>query len=203
MKSLARCRCGKTKKFRGHRRRFTCPECLAARPAERDARAVENPDSSADRGRPQERDPTIRVHRLHETSAAVLDDLVARIKRLPGAKIVTLSLEGSEFAIDVDPQGTCGYHPGHEPLFKTMLARALLEGGGLIVRQFLPVKIERRMPNGKLMWVPAKKLYGLALGHGALRGLDAEEVRAAMCTDADSGAPLPVEEGVVYAAWES
>jgi hypothetical protein len=203
MKSLAHCRCGKTRKIRGHRRHFTCPECLAARQAERDARAARNPDPSADRSRPQERDPTIRVHRLHETSAAVLDDLIARIKRLPGAKIVTLSTSTGEFAIDVDPQGACGYHPGHEPLFKVRLARALLEGGGLIVRQFLPVKTLRRMPNGKLMWVHAKKLYGLALADGAVRGLDAEEVRAATCTNADSGAPLPVEEGVVYTTWES
>jgi hypothetical protein len=39
--SIARCRCGKTKHFRGHRRHFTCAECLHARQEERRATSVE------------------------------------------------------------------------------------------------------------------------------------------------------------------
>jgi hypothetical protein len=35
--SIAHCRCGKTKRLRGHRRHFTCPECLAERAKEREA----------------------------------------------------------------------------------------------------------------------------------------------------------------------
>ena len=38
---IARCKCGKTKRFRSHRRRFTCAECLRARQEERRATAVE------------------------------------------------------------------------------------------------------------------------------------------------------------------
>ena len=40
-RSIARCRCGKTKRLRGHRKRFTCPECLARRSQELAATAVE------------------------------------------------------------------------------------------------------------------------------------------------------------------
>jgi hypothetical protein len=39
--SIARCRCGKTRRLRGHRRHFTCPDCLAKRALEREATAVE------------------------------------------------------------------------------------------------------------------------------------------------------------------
>src|SRR5262245_25165565 len=39
--STARCRCGKTKRFRGRRRHFSCPACRAARREEREAIAVE------------------------------------------------------------------------------------------------------------------------------------------------------------------
>jgi hypothetical protein len=39
--SIARCRCGKTKRFRGHRRHWTCPECRERRLREREATAVE------------------------------------------------------------------------------------------------------------------------------------------------------------------
>jgi hypothetical protein len=38
---IARCRCGKTRAFRGHRRHFTCPECREARQKQREAQAVE------------------------------------------------------------------------------------------------------------------------------------------------------------------
>lgn len=38
---VAKCKCGKTKSFRGQRRHFTCPDCRAAREAERVATAVE------------------------------------------------------------------------------------------------------------------------------------------------------------------
>jgi hypothetical protein len=39
--SIAQCRCGKTRRLRGHRRHFTCPECLAERARQREATAVE------------------------------------------------------------------------------------------------------------------------------------------------------------------
>jgi hypothetical protein len=38
--SVARCCCGKTKRFRGNRRRFTCPDCRAGRARARAATAV-------------------------------------------------------------------------------------------------------------------------------------------------------------------
>jgi hypothetical protein len=138
---------------------------------------------------------------MSQETSAVLDDLLTRIKQLSGAKIVTLAHETNVFEIDIDPQGVCGYEPGHELLFRAKLARALREGGGLMIRQFLPVNVQRRMPNGKLLWVPEKKLYGLFLGQGAMRALSAEAVRAASCTDASSGAPLAPEEGVTYVTW--
>jgi hypothetical protein len=39
--STVRCRCGKTKLFRGHRRRYTCGECLEVRRRGCEATAVE------------------------------------------------------------------------------------------------------------------------------------------------------------------
>lgn len=138
---------------------------------------------------------------MAQETSAVLEDLLTRIKQLPGPKIVTLALDTGDFEIDIDPQGVCGYDPGHELLFRAKLTRALLEGGGLMIRQFLPVKVQRRMPNGKLLWVPEKKLYGLSLGEGQARGLPADAVRSASCTDAQTGAPLAPEAGVSYATW--
>lgn len=133
--------------------------------------------------------------------SALVDDLLTRLRQLPGSKIVTLVQDSDVFEIDIDAEGICGYEPGHELLFRAKLARALTGGGGLMIRQFLPVKVERRMPNGRLMWVPEKRLYGVYLGDGEVRGLSAEAVRSASCTDAQTGAPLAPEAGVSYASW--
>jgi hypothetical protein len=138
---------------------------------------------------------------MPHTSPPVIEDLLAQIKRLPGSKIVTLAQDTGVFEIDIDPQSVCGYEHGHELLFRAKLVRALHEGGGLMICQFLPVKVQRRMPNGKLMWVPEKNLYGLYLGDGAVHPLRAEAVRDASCTDATTGAALEPEEGVHYCTW--
>jgi hypothetical protein len=138
---------------------------------------------------------------MSQETSAILDDLLTRIKQLPGAKIVTLAQETTVFTIDIDPEGGCGYEPGQELLLRANLARALHEGGGLMIRQFLPVKVQRGMPNGRLMWVPEKKLYGLYLGEGQVHGLSAAAVRQAACTDAQTGALLPPEAGVSFATW--
>ncbi len=134
--------------------------------------------------------------------ATTPEAILQRIRSLPGPKILTLVTEASEFTIDIDAEGVCGYGPGHESLFRAKLARALQEGGGLMIRQFLPMKVQRRMPNGKLLWIPEKKLYGLFLGQGALRPFSAAEVRHASCTDAATGAALAPEPGLTYASWE-
>ena len=135
------------------------------------------------------------------TSSPVIDDLLAQIKRLPGPKIVTLAQDTGVFKIDIDPQGVCGYGQGHELVFRAKLVRAIHEGGGLMIRQFLSAKVQRRTPNGKLMWIPEKNLYGLHLGAGEVHPLSAEAVRDASCTDATTGAPLEPEEGVHYCTW--
>jgi hypothetical protein len=127
--------------------------------------------------------------------------ILQRIRSLPGPKILTLVTLASEFAVDIDADGVCGYEPGHESLFRAKLARALQEGGGLMIRQFLPVKVQRQMPNGKLLWIPEKKLYGLFLGAGEVTEMS-DEVRRASCTDAETGAALEPEPGVTYASWE-
>lgn len=138
---------------------------------------------------------------MSQETLQVIDDLLTRITALPGSKIVSLALDTGVFEIDVSAEGVYGYDRGHELLFRAKLVRALNEGGGLMIRQFLPVKVQRRMPNGRLMWVPEKKLYGLYLGEGHAHGLSADAVRSASCTDAQTGAPLAPEDGVSYATW--
>jgi hypothetical protein len=81
---------------------------------------------------------------------------------------------------------------------ETLLQTAIDSNGGLIVRQFLSLKVERLMPNGKRIWVPKKNVYGVMMGNGTWQALSAQSVQHASCVDATTGKPLPPEDDVTY-----
>jgi hypothetical protein len=72
------------------------------------------------------------------------------------------------------------------------LHHALVEGGGMIIRQFLSIRVSRQLKNGEKRWIPEKNLYGVALQNGEWTGLEAELTQQAC--EMDSSA----EEGVHY-----
>ncbi len=97
-----------------------------------------------------------------------MDKLIKSIVKIPGEKIVTLIVQGESepFVIDVSADGKFGYHESHELLFRAKLVSAFSSSGGMIIRQFLPVKVQRKMPDGKKVWIPRKKIYGVFIGKG-------------------------------------
>jgi len=122
------------------------------------------------------------------------------IQSIPGQKILTLSFADEVFTIDVDKKGKFGYAKEHFLIFKVKLIRALNVGGGLIIRQFLNIKFEHKAPNGKLMWIPAKKIYAIMLGNNSWQPLSEQQVREIHCTDCQTGKPIESEPGVVFSA---
>lgn len=127
-----------------------------------------------------------------------IHSLVAEILNIPGIKIITLAIDDECFKIDIDERGNFGYHPGHQALFRTKLVRALQQGGGMIIREFLPLRVKTKMPNGKEAWISEKNLYGVFLRDGIWIGQNAEEVQMAHETDAITGKSIPREQGVHY-----
>jgi hypothetical protein len=123
---------------------------------------------------------------MTDNTAEIIDELLTRIRQVPGKKLAVLVLNVGSVAIDIDPNGVCGYSRGDEPLFKAKLARALHKGGGLML-----VSHDAQ----------GKTLYGAFLGDGGIRVLSAEEVRHLSCTNPATGAPMEPEEGVTYAAF--
>ncbi len=125
--------------------------------------------------------------------------LLATILDIPGNKIVTLCHEdGREFIIDISAQGCFGYAPGHKELFIAHLVSAINSKGGLVIRQILPLKVERRTPSGKIMFIPKKKLYGIALENGVWEPISATQMREAHCTNHDTGGLLEPEQDVIF-----
>ena len=71
-------------------------------------------------------------------------------------------------------------------------------GGGLIIRQFLPMRIKRKLPDGKEKWLPEKCLYGIILINNNWSGISAKELQIACETDSNTGKQLPHEARVHY-----
>ena len=128
-----------------------------------------------------------------------IDSLFSLILEIPGPKILTLAVSGAEtFAIDVDGRGIFGYSPSHKMLLYRQLERALHGAGALIIRQFLYLSVKRKLQNGKEMLLPEKNLYGISLSRGFWCGMSAENLQECFEIDAQTGKPLPREEGVHY-----
>jgi hypothetical protein len=129
-----------------------------------------------------------------------INSLIEAILKIPGKKIVTLSIDGEAepFVLDISAEGALGYDASHEFLFKNKLSTAFKSYGGLIVRQFLEIKVERELPNGEKAWIPRKNIYGILISRGGWEPLPEHEVRLAHCTDARTGRPIPQEPDVSF-----
>lgn len=124
------------------------------------------------------------------------------VRRLPGGKIVSIvNRDDHQQAFDVNSGGRVGSLQGHDVLLLALIASGLADGGGMIVRQFLPERGLMVGANGKVMDVPRKRLYGISLDAGVARPQDASVVRECMTVDCTTGAAIPEEELVEYATF--
>lgn len=130
----------------------------------------------------------------------VADALISHILALSGSKILTLSHihRAEPFVVDVSETGEFGYEMGVKALFMAKLHSALAEGGVLVIRHFLPMKVERKMPNGKILWIPKKNIYMVALGQMRWLVLPKEDVEWACTTDNSTKASIAPEPDVYY-----
>lgn len=132
-----------------------------------------------------------------------INNLINKIVSIPGDKIITLASHNDErFSIDISNDNEIGYAAEHKYLFQAKLAKALRYSGGMIIRQFLSLRVKRKMPNGKELWIPEKNIYGVVLGNGRWFGMDIPNLKLACETDA-SGKPIPQEVGVHYKVFPS
>lgn len=152
------------------------------------------------RSRSSRRPP--RISGSDHAHARATQSVLDRILAVPGSKILTLLVAPDQIeGFDIDAQGVIGYSPLHATRLKHHLEAALAHGGGALLRQFLPMKVERLAPNGQAMWLPEKNLYGIQFGQGTYVLMDPELTRLSSNTDAVTGQPLPPEEGVHFPPW--
>ncbi|MCP4746383.1 MAG: hypothetical protein GY874_09625 [Desulfobacteraceae bacterium] len=127
-----------------------------------------------------------------------VQELINTILELPGDKIITLAGIDGILEIDIESNGKIGYTPEHEEYFKDKLAKMMLTGGGLTIRQFLSVKVQRKAPNGKMIWIPKKLLYGVRIINGTWQSISKTDMQVAHCMDCETGEPLKPEEDLIF-----
>jgi len=144
-----------------------------------------------------------------KTHRPLLDMLEKVIEDLPGNKILTWTVSYADAASkhikyqhsgNVDIREKDGWNADGKIIMEHVLAQAIHHRGegGLVVRQFLPTTFMGKRGDGLPMILPEKRVYGLRMEEGKLAPIDAEAMRWAHETDADTGEHLETEQGVSY-----
>jgi hypothetical protein len=128
------------------------------------------------------------------------------IKQIEGKKIITITTETADnyslrsFDVIDDEDGDFQFlNKYSEILFYDMLETCFKKNyaSGIIVRQFLNIKIQRNI-NDRTLWIPKKKLYGFSIVNGKVKIVSKEEMEIDCNTDALTGMPLEPENDVIY-----
>ena len=118
------------------------------------------------------------------------------LKNINGFKIVTITTAEETRIFDINENFNF-LDKVSEFLFYKMLKNGFQKNAGIIVRQFLDIKL-KRVINGKEIWIPNKKLYGFLLRANNIFIIPKDELEVACNTDKNTGLPLEPEEDVTY-----
>lgn len=122
----------------------------------------------------------------------LLESITTNIR---GAKTLTLLKPNAEpLVVDIDERGNVGYDPSHKLVVVARIADAVEREGTLIVRQFLKLRVERKVESGNKRFIPQKNLYGFELGKGKVVPLTKQELRESYSLSAPVGPDLSFKE---------
>lgn len=133
---------------------------------------------------------------MNHKYTAKADELIRKVKQLPGDKIVTVAANFETSSFDISVSGKIGYHRSHTKMLHNLISSCFSSSGGIIVRQITSVKVEIETSKGNL-FIPIKNIYGILIENGDYHGLSAEMVEKVCCTD-QNGLPIPKERAVRY-----
>ncbi len=110
-----------------------------------------------------------------------LDELISKIFDIPGLKIITLTVEDSDFICEIENKNF--KDASSYASFAAKLVRGISVGGGMTVVDLY---------NNK------KIIYGFALGENTWVSIPAEKMKRIHNTDHETGEPLPEETDVDF-----
>ena len=110
-----------------------------------------------------------------------VNDLVNKIKDIPGKKIITLTVENEDFVCGMEDKNF--NHADPFSSFVAKLARGIAVGGGMTIIEILSNK---------------KIIYGFALGQNSWVSIPASEMQKIHNVNYETGGSLPVEPDVDF-----
>lgn len=134
---------------------------------------------------------------MSQKKLGMVEELLEELLKIPEKKIVTLCISERIFKVDVDESGQFGYQLGVKELFMAKLHRALMEGGCMIIRQFLSIRVKREGPNKEKRWIPEKNLYGVLFKDNQWLGITKDQLQESSEIDHETGEALSPEEGAM------
>lgn len=142
-----------------------------------------------------------RFSDFKEKDIEFINSIIEKIREIDGVKMLSIVInkEGNleNHSIDVDEEGNFGYSRYHLDEFKLDLLTSASNPVSIVIRQFLPVKVEE-VRNGKKMWIPRKNLYGFVICQRNILPINSKELRESFIIDHKTGEPIPEEENVIY-----
>ena len=111
-----------------------------------------------------------------------VNDLLNKIKELPGRKIITLTVDDSDFVCEMEGKNL-NNNTSTYASFVAKLARGIAIGGGMTVVEILDNK---------------KIIYGFAMGENSWVSIPADEMQKIRNINHETGKPLPVEPDIDF-----
>ncbi len=117
------------------------------------------------------------MRNFFEIQPSCARDLIDKIHReIPGEKIITIrTAEHRAQEFDMCSNGEIGFDNIHKTLLLHRIAWAIRFGGEMIIRQFLPLRIEDGGHAGKKVMKSEKNLFGVQLSSGEIIALSGHE----------------------------
>lgn len=148
-----------------------------------------------------------------QVQASPLTDLCAVINKIKGplAAIVHFSVRALADPSASTPTSFVGQYVADEkrdwgadaPSLRMALALGLEDEGSVVIRQQLPLRAQRRQPDGSVDWVHQERAYGIRLNQGNWESVSAEEVRQAYAQRDIEDPAAPAGAALSYGEFQS
>ena len=125
-------------------------------------------------------------------------EIITIIKRIKGRKIVTISTDNFSEVFEIGSDGHIGFLHHHSKLFIKDLSNAIMNGGGIIIRQYTNFTREELNSYNRIIKVPYKNIYGILLFNGEIILQKSQDVQKAYCTCQKTGEISIKEKGIFF-----
>lgn len=126
------------------------------------------------------------VNKLLDKHKKAIDELFLVVDKMPDVLGLAVTMEDGSHEINLAPYTCLSDFPKQEQKeLKVLLGLCVVKGGGIVVRQRLPLKVEAQDNNGQKVWQHQQRIFGFFCGEGTFSGLTSKELKEAFGDESD------------------